>query len=209
MPEGHLVVVEGIDGVGKSTVVEGLVEALEGRGHDVVPTREPTDTYRGETLRRSLSDEGAPPGAEALLFMADHAGHVDWIRDRLEGAPDRVVVSDRYAESCYAYQGAILEEPLAEAGIDDPVDWIRSAIGPFHRDPDLALVLDLHPEEALARSGGREGREKFERADVLGRVRERYHGLADRFPWVELVDASPPAEEVVAAARSRVEAVVG
>lgn len=212
MTEGHLVVVEGIDGAGKSTVVTGLADALEEAGRDVVTTREPTDTYRGETLRRSLSDPQAPVGAEALLFMADHAGHVDCIRDRLADAPDRVVVSDRYAESCYAYQGHLLEETLAEAGVGDPVDWIRGVIDPFHRDPDLALVLDLPAEAALERAGARDGAgegEKFERADVLADVRQAYLDLAHRFPWIEVVDAHRPAGDVVAAARRHVDRLLG
>lgn len=212
MTDGHLVVVEGIDGVGKSTVVDGLAEALEAAGRDVETTREPTDTYRGEALRRSLTDPEAPVGAEALLFMADHAGHVARIEAVLEGAPDRVVVSDRYAESCYAYQGLLLEETLAEAGVDDPVAWIRDVSAPFHRDPDLTLLLDLPAEAALERAGlrdGPDGGEKFERAEVLGDVRDRYLDLAHRFPWFRVVDADQPPEDVVAAARSHVEELLG
>lgn len=210
MTDGHLVVVEGIDGVGKSTVVDGLADALRSAGVDARTTREPTDTYRGTALRRSLSDPDAPASAEALLFMADHVAHVADLDATLSDAPETVVVSDRYATSCYAYQGALLEEPLAEAGVEDPVGWIRDAIGPFHRDPDLTILLDLPVDEALDRVRDRDDADdKFERADLLETVRGRYLDLAERFPWVEIVDAAGTPEETLEAAQGLVDELLG
>ncbi len=198
MTEGHLVVLEGIDGTGKSTLANTLVDALGARGVDVHGTREPTGTYLGACVRESLADASAIPASEAFLFMADHATHVEWVRTRLKDHPDRVVVSDRYADSNYAYQGVLLEETLREHGVDDAMMWLRNVQAPFHRDPDLAILLDLPVDHALERVSDRGASEKFERDAFLQKVRSNYHRLAEELPYYVVVDATGHPDEVAA-----------
>jgi len=105
---GAFIAVEGVDGSGKSGVVRRLVAGLQARGHDVVGTREPGGTPQGEALRGLLlagEDAAWEPRAELLLMTAARVQHV--ARVVLPAvAAGRVVVSDRYAGSTLAYQGA-------------------------------------------------------------------------------------------------------
>lgn len=112
-----LVTIEGIDGTGKSTLLAMLSETLA----DLSPvfTREPGATWVGTAVRRAIAEE-ADPVAEALLFAADHAAHLAAVvRPALD--EDRLVISDRYTDSRYAYQTAMLE-----GLIPDPLAWLRS-----------------------------------------------------------------------------------
>ena len=146
-PRGAFIAVEGVDGSGKSGVVRAIVAALQAAGHDVVATREPGGTPQGEALRGLLlagDDAAWEPRAELLLMTAarvQHAAHV--IRPGV--AAGRIVVSDRYAGSTLAYQGA--GRGMAEA-------LIRGLHTTMLDDlwPDLTLVLDLDPAIGLARS---------------------------------------------------------
>lgn len=189
---GLLVVCEGIDGSGKSTLARRLADALAERGLAVQRTMEPTDSWLGQAVRKALSEEGVSPWTDALLFMADHATHVERARAWL--AEGRIVVSDRWAESTFAYQGAALQRDGFDA-----MAWLAAAEAPFNREPDLVILLDLPVTEALARVGSRGGeREKFEKRDFLERVRENYLRLAREAPsrFVVLDARRPPAELV-------------
>ena len=146
-PRGAFIAVEGVDGSGKSGVGRALVAALQAAGHDVVATREPGGTPQGEALRGLLlagDDAAWEPRAELLLMTAarvQHAAHV--IRPGV--AAGRIVVSDRYAGSTLAYQGA-------GRGMDEAL--IRGLHATMLDDlwPDLTLVLDLDPAIGLTRS---------------------------------------------------------
>lgn len=146
-PRGAFIAVEGVDGSGKSGVVRALVAALQAAGHDVVATREPGGTPQGEALRGLLlagDDAAWEPRAELLLMTAarvQHAAHV--IGPGV--AAGRIVVSDRYAGSTLAYQGA-------GRGMDEAL--IRGLHATMLDDlwPDLTLVLDLDPAIGLTRS---------------------------------------------------------
>ncbi len=146
-PRGAFIAVEGVDGSGKSGVVRALVAALQAAGHDVVATREPGGTPQGEALRGLLlagDDAAWEPRAELLLMTAarvQHAAHV--IRPGV--AAGKIVVSDRYAGSTLAYQGA-------GRGMDEAL--IRGLHATMLDDlwPDLTLVLDLDPAIGLTRS---------------------------------------------------------
>ena len=110
-----LITIEGIDGSGKSTLVSALRESL--KDLDPVFTREPGSTWVGDAVRRAIA-ERVDPVTEALLFVADHAAHLETVvRPALDG--ERMVISDRYTDSRYAYQGVMLEgkipDPLALA----------------------------------------------------------------------------------------------
>jgi dTMP kinase len=172
-----LLTLEGLDGSGKTTVWR----ALRDRFPSAVFTREPTDSWYGETVARSIDDDDADPLAELFLYTADHADHLSRvIRPAL--AEDSLVVSDRYTDSRIAYQAAT----LADAPIGDPLSYVRSIHEPFSRPPDATLYLDVDPETGVDRSGGTN---KFERVERLYAVREHYERLltidSDRFVRID------------------------
>jgi len=161
-----LVTLEGLDGSGKSTAWKALQASLP--AGETTFTREPTDSWYGEAVERSIGDPDADPLAELFLYTADHAAHLaETVRPAL-GRGD-LVVSDRYSDSRYAYQGATLADRF-----DDPVAFVREIHRPWTRPPDLTVYLDVDPETAASRSGATN---KFERADYLARVRENYEAL--------------------------------
>ncbi|WP_246998621.1 dTMP kinase [Halosolutus gelatinilyticus] len=171
-----LVTLEGLDGSGKTTVWEALQE----RYPDAVFTREPTDdSWYGEAVYRSIADDDADPLAELFLYTADHAAHLSRV---IEPALERgdLVVSDRYSDSRFAYQGATLaaDDRLGDR-FDDPLEYVVDVHAPFSIAPDLTIYLDLDPETAAERAGTTN---KFERAEYLAAVRERYEHLIDRDP---------------------------
>ncbi|NLX50015.1 MAG: dTMP kinase [Methanospirillum sp.] len=176
-----LITIEGIDGSGKST----LVRRLRARLADIDPvfTREPTAGWTGKAVRRGIARE-IDPVAEALLFAADHASHLETtIRPALRRG--RTVISDRYSDSRYAYQSVVLDGRLP-----DPLEWLKSVHAGWTIPPDRTFLLVLPVDRAmerLERGGGR--REHFEQADLLERIQGAYLELAgsepDRFVLVD------------------------
>lgn len=192
-----LVVFEGIDGSGKTTVCRRVHEALA-EDHPIERTREPTDTRLGQRTRDAIDD--GHPVAQALLFMAQHREHVAEVRDRLDEGVH--VLSDRWSDSCLAYQAATLE-----GHVDDPIDWLATGIGDDLR-PDRVVYLDLDVETALSRVGERGPRAGFEHRELLERVRANYEALSERFGTYERVDASRPVDAVVEEALEVAEAAL-
>ena len=183
-----LITIEGIDGSGKSTLVSGLRESLEDL--DPVFTREPGSTWVGEAVRRAIA-ERADPVTEALLFVADHAAHLETVvRPALDGG--RLVISDRYTDSRYAYQGAML------AGkVPDPMGWLRTLHNGWTIVPDRTFLLLIPVEEAMKRLPREKRREHFEDGPFLEEVRGNYLALAEAEPArFVLVDALLPADEI-------------
>ena len=192
-----LVSLEGLDGSGKTTVWESLKETYP----EAVFTREPTESWYGDAVSRSISADDADPLAELFLYTADHADHLSRvIRPAL--ADGDLVISDRYSDSRYAYQGAT----LADSAIDDPVAYVRSIHEPFTRSPELTIYLDIDPETAAERSGKTN---KFEQSAYLSRVQQNYERLIDTTPerFVR-IDASQPPEQVFAAVREQLNTVL-
>lgn len=183
-----LVTLEGIDGTGKTTLLSALERSLS----DLSPviTREPGATWIGDQVRRAIA-ERVDPVAEALLFAADHAAHLaSVIRPAL--AEGRLVISDRYTDSRYAYQSAMLE-----GIVPDPLGWLRAVHDGWTVPPDRTVLLVLPVREALARKAGAAKREHFEESALLERVQENYLELAQREPSRFLVvDAAQPAEKI-------------
>ena len=202
---GVFIAFEGGDGAGKSTQARLLAEWLRGeQGHDVVLTREPGGTPVGLELRRLLLGHGTDlgPRAEALLFAADRADHVDaLIRPAL--ARGEIVVSDRYSDSSIAYQGA-----GRDLDGDDVARLSRWATDGLV--PDLTVLLDLPIEIQRVRRAGDAERPGDDRMESLPealhqRVRQRFLDLARREPRRYLVlDASEPRDVLQAAIRGRV-----
>ena len=194
-------VVEGMDGAGKSTQIERLAGWLTEAGSPPVVTREPGATVIGERIREILLDPASAamdPKTEALLYAADRAQHAaEVIRPAL--AAGRVVISDRYVDSSLAYQG------LARGlGVERILDLSMWATGDLL--PDLVILLDVAPELARARSGATD-RIELEDEAFHRRVADAYWALARTYPERFLaVDASAPPGDIEAEIRRHVEA---
>jgi len=191
---GIFIVLEGIDGAGKSTQARLLAKWFEKRGYDVVLTKEPTDTAFGKLIRRLVltgGKEGIIDGAkisheaEALLFAADRAEHVKkLIEPSLKAG--KVVISDRYFYSSLAYQWA--------RGLD--LDWLIN-LNKFAIRPDLVILLDLPVKESMKRINGRQLKSEFDKiVELQKKVRENYLKLAEMFPEMKIVNALAPIEDI-------------
>lgn len=196
---------EGVDGAGKSTQLQLLLEYLEEKGVPYVFTREPGGTPIAEKIRKVLLDPanaGMSVITEALLFAASRAEHVSQvIRPALQAG--KVVICDRYVDSSFVYQafaGGLPPEFVAQIN-----EMATGALKP-HR----TIVLDLPAEVAAARRAAT-GADRIEQKD-LGyheQVRQGYLDLARAEPRrVKMVDASGSVGEVQAAIRRLVDEVL-
>ena len=174
-PEGNLLLItlEGIDGSGKSTLHLALQELLADL--DPVFTREPGATWVGESVRRAIAEQ-IDPITEATLFVADHAAHLaKIIRPAL--ADGKLVISDRYSDSRYAYQAVTLREVIPQ-----PEEWIRAMHNGWSIVPDKTFLCVLPIDEALARLKPQNEREHFEKRDILKNVQNNYLQFARKDP---------------------------
>ncbi|MBM9505732.1 dTMP kinase [Actinacidiphila acididurans] len=199
--DGFFLAIEGGDGSGKSTQVEALAEWIRGKGHEVVVTREPGATAIGKRLRSILLDvssAGISPRAEALLYAADRAEHIDTVvRPAL--ARGAVVISDRYIDSSVAYQGA--GRDLAPTEIARISRWATGGLVPH-----LTVLLDISPEAARERFTDAPDRLESEPAEFHQRVRAGFLTLAAADPSRYLVvDGAQPPEEVTTVVRHRLD----
>lgn len=184
-----LITLEGIDGTGKST----LHAALAGLLSDLHPvfTREPGATWVGDSVRRAIAEQ-TDPVTEALLFVADHAAHLATVvRPALDEG--RIVISDRYIDSRYAYQSVTLEGIVPE-----PLGWLQSLHNGWTIVPDHTFLLVMPVDEALSRLKEKNGREHFERKEILEKVQKNYLALARKDPSrFVIIDASLEKEEIL------------
>ncbi|MGW2553353.1 dTMP kinase, partial [Streptomyces sp. NPDC001635] len=198
---GFFIALEGGDGAGKSTQAEALAEWIRGKGHEVVLTREPGATPVGKRLRSILLDvssAGLSHRAEALLYAADRAEHVDTVvRPALERGA--VVVSDRYIDSSVAYQGA--GRDLSPTEIARINRWATNGLVPH-----LTVLLDVAPETARERFTEAPDRLESEPAEFHARVRSGFLTLAAADPGRYLVvDAGQEPEAVTTVIRHRLD----
>ncbi|WP_413101992.1 dTMP kinase [Streptomyces sp. Inha503] len=198
---GFFIAVEGGDGSGKSTQVEALAEWIRAKGHEVVVTREPGATAIGKRLRSILLDvssAGISHRAEALLYAADRAEHVDTVvRPALERGA--VVISDRYIDSSVAYQGA--GRDLAATEIARISRWATNGLVPH-----LTVLLDVSPETARERFTEAPDRLESEPAEFHQRVRAGFLALAAADPARYIVvDAGQLPEAVTSVVRHRLD----
>ncbi|OGS44016.1 MAG: dTMP kinase [Euryarchaeota archaeon RBG_13_57_23] len=180
------VVLEGIDGCGKSSVAKLLVKRI---GKRAVFTREPTDSWIGKAVRRGDKRE-LSPYTDALLFMADRAQHTQEISKLL--GKGRLVISDRYYHSTVAYQAACLKGIFK----GDPFKWLLEANLKISLEPDLTIILDIPPKLGLKRIEGRSKLSRFERLAFLEQVRANYLKLARLDKTIVRIDASGDLESV-------------
>ncbi|MEW2299157.1 dTMP kinase [Streptomyces sp. NPDC006655] len=201
---GFFIALEGGDGAGKSTQAEALAEWIRAKGHEVVLTREPGATPVGKRLRSILLDvssAGLSHRAEALLYAADRAEHVDTVvRPALERGA--IVISDRYIDSSVAYQGAGRDlSPTEVARINR---WATDGLVPH-----LTVLLDVPPEIARERFTEAPDRLESEPAEFHARVRAGFLTLAASDPGRYLVvDAGQEAEAVTTVVRARLDTVL-
>ena len=169
MPKGKLITLEGIDGTGKSSTVKRLKTVFPG----AVFTMEPTRSWIGKAVKKSIESE-ADPLAELFLFMADHAEHIaKVIRPALEDG--KMVISDRYSDSRYAYQGTTLSHIST-------MEWVESIHKGWTIIPDLTILFTIDPAIAVTRCGIRGNHTKFEKIGFLKTVQENFLKLAKREP---------------------------
>ncbi|MFF8603318.1 dTMP kinase [Streptomyces sp. NPDC015232] len=200
-PTGFFIALEGGDGAGKSTQVEALAEWIRAKGHEVVVTREPGATPIGKRLRSILLDvssAGLSNRAEALLYAADRAEHVDsLVRPALERGA--VVISDRYIDSSVAYQGA--GRDLSATEISRINRWATGGLVPH-----LTVLLDVSPETARERFTEAPDRLESEPPEFHARVRAGFLALAAGDPGRYLVvDAGQEPEAVTTVVRHRLD----
>jgi len=198
MSRGLFIVIEGIDGTGKSTQVKRLGDWFASQGREVVLSREPTAGPWGTKLRESAATGRLSPADELQYFLNDRQEHVaELISPSL--AAGKVVILDRYYFSTMAYQGA--------RGFD-PAE-IRVKNEAFAPVPDRLLIMDLDVDIALQRIGARgDTANEFEKRDSLQRCREIFLSLKDE-PFVRVIPSQGTLDEVADQVRSAVADMLG
>ena len=191
MSRGRFITLEGIDGAGKSTHLDGLVAALRARGKTVVATREPGGTELGERLRALLLGQPMHLETEALLMFAARREHLDKvILPALEKGT--WVVSDRFTDASFAYQGAGRGFDLGVLGTLE--GWVQQGL-----QPDTTVWFDLPPRMAAQRRAAVRVPDRFEQQDeaFFERVRQGYLARCEAHPerFVR-IDASQTREAV-------------
>jgi len=199
---GKFITLEGGEGAGKSTQAKRLRDHLQARRHQVVLTREPGGSPRAEQIRELLLSgkiERFGGLAEAALFYAARHSHLEiTIRPALEDG--KWVVCDRFSDSTRAYQGAGGDVPLSVLeGLERTIVWPTR--------PDLTLMLDLPPEQALERLEGTD-KDRYEKMPLAfhQNLRSEFLNIARCEPWrCAVIDASGDADTVDAAIWKTVE----
>lgn len=200
--KGSFITLEGTEGVGKTTQLAYVKELLLEEGHDLIVTREPGGTNLGEGIRGLLLDRtytGMASDTELLLMFAARAEHLDKvIKPAL--ASGKTVLSDRFTDASFAYQGY---------GRKIPLERIASLEAFVQGDlrPDLTLLLDAPVEIGLERAGKRSKADRFEteQARFFNDVRQGYLQMAREFPnRYRVIDAARDLEIIQAEIRQLV-----
>jgi dTMP kinase len=187
---GVFIAFEGGDGAGKSTQVRFLAQSFRDAGRQVLVTRQPGGTPLGSRIRDLLlHGDHVSPRAEALLFAADKAHHVDQVIRPALRAGD-VVITDRYVDSSVAYQGA--GRDLGADEIHQLQTWAVADL-----QPDLTIVVDISAEEGRRRRGTTQDRLESEADDYHEAVRAHFLAMARGNPDRYLVvDGTSSAQDL-------------
>jgi len=202
MKPGKFITLEGIDGAGKSTQLAWIVELLQQAGLQPVVTREPGGTPLGERVRALLLDKSMTMHAEteALLMFAARREHLDKvILPALQQG--QWVISDRFTDASFAYQGGGRGLDQAKLGILER--WVQGEL-----QPDLTLYFDVPVEIGQRRVSQIKDADRFEQeqAGFFQRVRNAYLDRARQFPnRIQIIDSSQPLTEVKAAVEQTVQ----
>ena len=196
--DGYLIVIEGIDGTGKSTQATMLAEALRKSGREVVQSFEPTNGPWGKKLRESATTGRLSIEDELEYFINDRREHVEQlIIPTIESGG--IVILDRYYFSTMAYQGA--------RGIDPQAIRVKNET--FAPQPDVLIILDLDVDIALQRIGVRDGEaNEFEKRESLDFCRKLFLSLQDE-TYAYVIDANTDITEVNASVMAAVHAQLG
>jgi dTMP kinase len=193
MSRGKFITIDGLEGAGKSTQIDFIKKYLSDRNQDVFLTREPGGTDLGERLRALLLDKNIDamnPDTELLLMFAARNEHVKKvIVPKLEQGV--WVISDRFTDASYAYQGGGRGIPLERIG--ELEKWTLQDFV-----PDMTFLLDLDVELGLSRVEQRGEKDRFEEEhkDFFNKVREIFSNRASKYPErIKLIDASKNIDE--------------
>jgi len=184
---GKFIVIEGLDGSGKSSQVDLLVDFLKESGKEVILTREPTmDSEAGRKVKQVLKGEIIMEPLELqALYVQDRKEHLEnkVIPALKEG---KFVISSRYAFSTFAY------------GASDGLDlYLLVKMNENFLLPDSIIIINVLPEHCIARIEGRgEAKEHFEKLEKLTKVNELYQKLPGMFSNATMIDGERPIEEV-------------
>ena len=191
MEKGLFITFEGCDGCGKTTQLELLARYLQGKGYDVIVTREPGAKGLGEKLREILLnyDGEVSSNCESFLFLADRAQHIDTI---VKPAIDagKIVLCDRHIDSTAAYQGY-------GRGLDlEQINYLNN-IATSGLKPDLTLLFDVDIETSMARVGNNKDRMENAGIEFQEKVRHGYLELAKKEPKrIKVFDSGKTIEQL-------------
>lgn len=191
---GRFIVVEGLEGAGKTTAIQTIRQYLESMSYKVIITREPGGTVIGEQLRHiiktKVDGEMLEPCAELLIM---YAARVQLLEQVIKPALAKGiwVIADRFELSTYAYQGA-------GRGINKQIIDNLSAICLSSFKPDWLLFLDISPEQGLERVQQRGSKDRIEQEslDFFNRVHQGYQQMINTMPYSQVVDASQSVDVV-------------
>lgn len=191
MTAGKFITFEGIDGAGKSTHIGYVAGLLQARGNTVITTREPGGTALGEALRTVLLREKMHLETEALLMFAARREHLAQVIEPALARGDWVI-SDRFTDATFAYQGGGRKLALPKLAILE--QWVHP-----HLQPDLTLLFDVPLDIARARLDATRNLDKFEQeqADFFAATRAEYLRRAAEFPErFHVIDSTQSISEV-------------
>ena len=177
----HFITFEGIDGSGKTTILDGVYSALLKKGYSVIKTKEPTDSEIGKFVQKCISTN-YDPIVTSFTFISDRIMHGKEIQKWLDEG--NIVLCDRYAESTYAYQGAQLEE-----SIDKPIKWLKDLSINRFPIPDRTFLFLINPEQAIKRIQNRNQLIPFEKVSFLEKVHKNYEDISDQ-SQIKIIDAA-------------------
>jgi dTMP kinase len=204
MPRPAFLSLDGLDGTGKSTQCRLLADWLRAQGHAVTTCVDPGGTPMGGKIRELVLHfrPDVDPMCEALLFMASRAQLIaEVIRPALDAG--QIVLSDRFLLANVVYQGHA-------GGLDVERLWEVGRFAAGGLEPDLAIVLDLPPEQAALRRGHPGDRIESRDDAYHARLRRGFRTEAERRPdRIRIVDASPPVSLVQEAIRREIAPVLG
>jgi len=183
---------EGIEGSGKSTQSKKLHQYLLNENKDVILTREPGGTSQGEAIREILINKELENKTEVLLNFAARNEHINkLIKPALNS--NKTVISDRFVDSTYAYQGYAMNVDLAF------IDVIKEqTISNF--EPDVTFLIDVDVDKAFERISTRQDNNKYEdfAIEFHQKVRDGFLDLASQNNRIKIIDGSKNEEEVFA-----------
>ena len=203
---GRFISLDGIDGAGKTTHLQALHAWFAARNLPVLFTREPGGTPLGEALRALLLDPATEVGvrAETLLMFAARQQHLETVIEPALAAGTHVV-SDRFTDATFAYQGG--GRGVAVADIAQLEQWVQGCL-----KPDLTLLLDVPLSVSMARIERNRDKDRFEQeqSEFFTRVRQAYLARAavDASRYV-VIDSNRPAEQVSADVLAAVAGLLG